>query len=354
MKRFLLFVLLTFCGFAAVAQQAELETLLRQKNIPGLQLIHTKGHRTTAYNLGRLRQDSAGAVTAESVFQAASLGKVVLAYLALRLHDQGRLNLDQPLLSYAPYPRLAAEPRAARVTARMVLTHTTGLPNWAENPFGPTWATSPLALRFAPDSCWNYSGEGFVWLQKTLEQISGQTLEALAQQEVFEPLKMRRSSFKWQPWFAGNTACGHDKAGQPTQVRRFAEPYAAYSLLTTATDYNHFLQALRTGRGLQPATARLLTTAASEANRCGKLPTPTDPFVAWATGVGLATTSAGPALWHWGNNDDFQGFFLVLPARRESLLFFTNSAHGLELTNDVLRLFIGPGEYRVMQWLAEE
>ena len=353
----LLFVLilpLLLLPQAVLAQRAALETLLRQKNVAGLQLIHTKGAHTTAYYLGQLRQDSVGAVTAGTVFQAASLGKVVLAYLALRLHDQGRLDLDQPLLSYGPYPRLTDPARAGRVTARMVLTHTTGLPNWADNPLGPAWATSPLAFRFAPDSCWNYSGEGFVWLQRTLEQLAGESVEVLAQREVFGPLKMRRSSFQWQPRFAGNAACGHDDAGRPTEVRRFAQPYAAYSLLTTAADYNRFLQALGTGRGLQKATARLLTTGASEANRCGHPATPTDPFVAWATGVGLAATSAGPALWHWGDNDDFQGFFLVLPARHESLLFFTNSAHGLQLTDEVLRLFFGPGDYRATQWLAEE
>ncbi|SDX37771.1 serine hydrolase domain-containing protein [Hymenobacter psychrophilus] len=349
----LLLPVLLLLSLRAPAQQTELKALLAQRNVPGLQLVHTKGSRVTTYNLGRLRQDSAAAVTAETVFQAASLGKVVLAYLALRLHDQGRLDLDRPLLSYAPYPRVQDASRAARVTARMVLTHRTGLPNWADNPLGPTWATSPLSFRFAPDSCWNYSGEGFVWLQKTLEQLTGEPLETLAQREVFGPLKMRRSSFRWQAGFAGNAACGHDKAGLPTEVRRFAEPYAAYSLLTTAPDYNRFLQALRTGRGLKQTTARLLTSSANEANRCGRPTGPADPFVDWAVGLGLATTSAGPALWHWGDNDDFQGFFLVLPGRRESLLFFTNSANGLQLTNDLLHLFIGPGEYRTQQWLAE-
>ncbi|NVO32180.1 serine hydrolase domain-containing protein [Hymenobacter lapidiphilus] len=351
--KLLLLLALLLLSLHAPAQQAELTALLAQRNVPGLQLVHTKGGKATTYTAGRLRQDSAAAVTAETVFQAASLGKVVLAYLTLHLHDQGRLNLDRPLLSYAPYPRVQGQPHAARITARMVLTHTTGLPNWADNPLGATWATSPLAFRFAPDSCWNYSGEGFVWLQHTLEQLTGEPLETLAQREVFGPLKMRRSSFRWQPRFAGNAAYGHDKAGQPTQVRRFAEPYAAYSLLTTAPDYNRFVQALHTGRGLKRTTAALLTTPANEARRCGRPAGPTDPFVAWAAGVGLATTSAGPALWHWGDNDDFQAFFMVLPGRRESMLFFTNSANGLLLTDELLRLFIGPGVYRTSQWLAE-
>ncbi|RFP64670.1 class A beta-lactamase-related serine hydrolase [Hymenobacter lapidiphilus] len=352
MKLLLLLSLLLF-SLTAAAQQTELAALLAQHNVPGLQLVHTKGSRVTTYNLGHLRQDSAAAVTAETVFQAASLGKVVLAYLTLRLHDQGRLDLDRPLLSYAPYPRVQGQPHAARVTARMVLTHTTGLPNWADNPLGPAWAASPLAFRFAPDSCWNYSGEGFVWLQQTLEHLTGEPLEALAQQEVFGPLKMDRSSFRWQPRFVGNAACGHDKSGQPTEVRRFTEPYAAYSLLTTAPDYNRFLQALRSGRGLKKSTAQLLATPANPADRCGRPPGLADPFVAWATGLGLATTSTGPALWHWGDNGDFKGFFMVLPGRRESLLFFTNSANGLQLTNDLLRLFVGPGEYRASQWLTE-
>ncbi|WP_019948915.1 serine hydrolase domain-containing protein [Hymenobacter aerophilus] len=352
MKLLLLPFLLLLCRPAS-AQQAELAALLSQRHVPGLQVVHTKGRKVSTYAMGRMRQDSAAAVTAETVFQAASLGKVVLAYLTLRLHDQGRLDLDRPLLSYAPYPRVQGQPRAAHVTARMVLTHTTGLPNWADNPLGPTWAASPLTFRFAPDSCWNYSGEGFVWLQRTLEQLTGEPLESLARREVFGPLKMRRSSFRWRADFAGNAATGHDKAGQPTQVRRFAEPYAAYSLLTTAPDYNRFLQALYTGRGLKPATARLLRLAANEANRCGRPTGPADPFVAWAAGVGLASTSAGPALWHWGDNGDFQGFFMAFPDRRESLLFFTNSANGLQLTDDLLHLFIGPGEYRTAQWLAE-
>ncbi|SET08649.1 serine hydrolase domain-containing protein [Hymenobacter actinosclerus] len=353
MKLLLLPFLLLLCRSAS-AQQAELTALLAQRHVPGLQVVHTKGRQTTTYAVGRLRQDSTAAVTAETVFQAASLGKVVLAYLTLRLHERGRLDLDRPLLSYAPYPRVQGQPRAARVTARMVLTHTTGLPNWADNPLGPTWVASPLAFRFAPDSCWNYSGEGFVWLQRTLEHVTGEPLEVLAQREVFGPLKMGRSSFQWQPRFAANAASGHDKAGQPTGVRRFAAPYAAYSLLTTAPDYNRFLQALYTGRGLKRPTARLLTTAANEANRCGRPAGPTDPFVSWAVGVGLATTSAGPALWHWGDNDDFQGFFMAFPDRRESLLFFTNSANGLQLTDELLRRFIGPGEFRASEWLAEE
>ncbi|SHJ57900.1 CubicO group peptidase, beta-lactamase class C family [Hymenobacter daecheongensis DSM 21074] len=353
MKSPLILLYLLFSTFAATAQQAGLTALLKKENVPGIQLIHTKNGHTTTYSLGLRQNGTTQPVTGQTIFQAASLGKVVLAYTALRLVDQGILRLDTPLFTYFNYPRLRGQARADKITARMVLGHTAGLPNWAQNPFAATWATSPLPLSYTPDSCWNYSGEGYVLLQKTLEHLTGKSVEVLAQEQVFGPLHMARSSFVWQKRFAANAAAGHDAMGRSTGSKQFVEANAGFSLLTTAADYNRFLQALLAGRGLQPATARLLSTAANPANRCRTPSTATDACIDWACGVGLAATSRGPALWHWGNNDDFQGFFLALPERRESLLFFTNSANGLTLTDELLRLFLGPGDYCTTQWLAE-
>lgn len=347
-------LLLLLAALRAPAQKAELAALLKRENVLGMQLVYTKGGTTTSYNLGLRRAGTTQAVAASSVFQAASLGKVVLAYVALRLHDRGLLDLDKPLLAYYPYPRLLPEPRADKITARLVLAHTSGLPNWAEHPLAPTWPTSALHLKHAPDSCWNYSGEGYVFLQKTLEHLTGKSFETLAQEEVFGPLGMKNSSFIWRDKFATVAVTGHDEKSQPTEYHRYTAPYGAYSLFTTATDYNRFLQALLSGRGLQPATARLLATPATAANRCGIPATAADGAIAWACGVGLAATSQGPALWHWGDNGDFKGFFMALPGKQESVLFLTNSANGLRLTDDVLRLFFGPGHYWAMQWLKEE
>jgi CubicO group peptidase (beta-lactamase class C family) len=211
-----------------------------------------------------------------------------------------------------------------------------------------------LRLKYAPDSCWNYSGEGYVWLQKTMEHLTGKSWEVLAQEEVFRPLGLKNSSFVWQARFAAVAATGHDDKGKPTEIRKFTAPYGAYSLLTTATDYGLFLQALVAGRGLKPATARLLTTPANAADRCGTPASAADSSIAWACGLGLATTNQGPALWHWGDNGDFRGFFMALPGRQESLVFLTNSTNGNKLTDEVLRLFFGHGQYWTTAWLAAE
>lgn len=356
MKNFfaLLLLLLALPGQAQKLPTAATVTALMQKaGVPGMQLVYVKDGKVRAYALGQRTAGQPAPITASTTFEAASLGKAMLAYVALRLLDQGVFNLDQPLLTYHAYPRLQGATGAEKITARMVLGHTTGLPNWAAYPTSPEWATAPLRLSYAPDSCWNYSGEGYVFLQKTLEHLTGKSFETLAREEVFGPLGLAHSSFTWQPRFAANAAAGHDDPGQPVPISHFTAPYGAYSLLSTAADYSRFLQAISTGRGLKPSTAQLLRTPANEAQRCGHSPTATDPFIAWACGVGLASTSRGPAQWQWGDNGNFKGFYLTLPESNESLVFLTNSANGPKLVDDLLRLFFGPGEYHTTQWLAE-
>lgn len=354
MKKAFLTLLLLLPSLAGLAQRAaELTALLERHQVPGMQVIYTKGSTVAAYNVGVREANTTQPVTANTVFEAASLGKEMLAYVALRLHDRNLLDLDKPLLQYYAYPRLQGQSRAARITARMVLAHTAGLPNWAEKPTAPSWKNSALQVIYAPDSCWNYSGEGYAFLQKTLEHLTGKSWEALATEEIFTPLRLKNSSFRWREPFAAMASAGHDGAGKPTPIDHFAEPNAGFSLYATAADYNRFLQAFRTGKGLRPATARLLLTPATAANRCGQPATAADPYIAWASGVGLATTSQGLAQWQWGDNGNFKGFFMTLPGKQESLLIFTNSANGPKLVDEVTRLFFGPGQYWAMQWLAE-
>ncbi|QKG58091.1 beta-lactamase family protein [Hymenobacter sp. BRD128] len=217
--------MLTLPGTPVLAQHAaDLLALLQYHHVPGMQLVYTKGTTVQTYSLGVREAGTRQPVTAATIFEAASLGKEMLAYVALRLHDRGLLDLEKPLLSYHDYPRLRGQPRAARITARMALAHTTGLPNWAENPTTPGWRTSALALKYAPDSCWNYSGEGYTLLQKTLEHLTGKSWERLAEEEIFTPLGLKNSSFVWRPAFAAKASAGHDGASQPSPIDHFAEP----------------------------------------------------------------------------------------------------------------------------------
>ncbi|RZK55755.1 MAG: class A beta-lactamase-related serine hydrolase, partial [Hymenobacter sp.] len=354
MKKLLLLLLFTSLAPVVQAQRAAaLTALLARHQVPGMQVVYVRGRHVESYSLGVREDAGSQPVTDTTIFEAASLGKQMLAYVALRLCDQGVLDLDKPLLAYYAYPRVQGQSCAARITARLVLTHTAGLPNWAVNPLGADWAASPLRVAYAPDSCWSYSGEGYAWLQQTLEHLTGHSWEELAQAHIFEPLGLKHSSFAWQPRYAASASAGHDGSGQVVPIDHFAAPNAGFSLYSTATDYSCFLQALRTGRGLRPATARLLRTPATPASRCGQPASATDPYIDWACGVGLAATSRGLAQWQWGDNGNFKGFFMTLPGKQESLLLLTNSSNGPKLVDEVLALFFGAGEYRATQWLRE-
>jgi hypothetical protein len=94
-------------------------------------------------------------VDTQTVFEAASLSKPVVAHAALQLVDAGKLDLDEPL-SQLVGPLVPNDPASAAITARHVLSHTTGLPNWRRN-------DAPLQTHFPPGSRFSYSGEGFVY-----------------------------------------------------------------------------------------------------------------------------------------------------------------------------------------------
>jgi CubicO group peptidase (beta-lactamase class C family) len=103
----------------------------------------------------------------------------------------------------------------------MVLTHTSGLPNWSSD---------PLAFDFKPGTNWQYSGEGFMLLQRVVEAITNQGLDDFMQQRLFEPLGMSNTAFRWKPQFTDKFV-----PGLPRNME-IPEALAPFSLHTSAND----------------------------------------------------------------------------------------------------------------------
>lgn len=263
-----------------------------------------------------------------TVFEAASLTKPVVAYTALRLVDRGELDLDAPLLDVVAYDRLADDPLAPTITARMVLSHTSGLPNWGG---------TPLERNFEPGRAWGYSGEGYVLLGRVLEEISGRRLDDLVGRECFDPLGMTSSSLLWRDDYAETTATGHDLIGDPTDKRRPDTENAAASLHTTARDYAIFLAAALTGRGLSPDRFAEMQQPLGQVQGWGSKEAAS--HLQWGLGWGLQPTQAGGnALWHWGDNGAFRCFVWGDPATGRGLVYFTNNVVGHNVLEDMLAL----------------
>lgn len=308
--------------------EGEIARLVETAEIPGLSAaLVLDGELAWTGAFGVADAATGAPVTDETVFQAASLSKQVFAYAALRLADRGVLDLDRPLAEMLPNPRMAHDPRFERITARHVLSHSTGLPNWGGD---------RLDLSFEPGTGFQYSGEGYVYLQRVLEHVTGESLDRLLSEEVFEPLGLEDSAMKWHTRFEDRAAARHGEWGRSDGVARLEEENAASSLLTTARDYGRFAAALVTGRGLEVETfAAALEPRVAVAARSGRDPA---PGLAWGLGWGVQEGVAGRALWQWGHNDGFRAFLIGYPERGDAFVYLTNGSEGLSIAADLLAL----------------
>jgi CubicO group peptidase (beta-lactamase class C family) len=342
MPRIFLLASLLLLADPRVDLEHRVPELMRAGEVPGVSIAVIRDGKLFWSGTFGVADPSTGAVARpDTTFQAASLSKPVFAYIVLRLVDRGTLGLDTPLVSYLPYERFADE-RAARITARMVLSHTTGLPNWGGE---------HLKLAFAPGERFSYSGEGYFYLQKVVEKLTGTPLAELARREVFAPLGMTRTSYVWlgQPAAAGVDDSGNVQSTDPAQTAN-----AAASLLTTAGDYSRFLLAVVTGQGLKPeSAAAMLTPQIHVPSKLGDpSATPRDDM-SWGLGWGLVKTGDGEFFWHWGHQDAWRAFTAVRRDGRAGLVVFTNSATGLSIARALSDL-AGVGGLPVLEWNGYE
>jgi CubicO group peptidase (beta-lactamase class C family) len=200
-------------------------------------------------------------LTEDSVMTAASFSKVAFAYMVMQLVDEGRLDLDKPVYQYLPkplpeydmYKDLAGDSRYQKITARMLLSHTAGFPNWR---YGND--DRKLNINFEPGSRYVYSGEGIDLLQVVVEAVTKKPLPDLMQQYVFEPFGMTRSSMVWESRFESDYANGYDEWGRSLGPERRKTADAAGSMQTTPADFARFVQAVMAGKGLRKQTRELM------------------------------------------------------------------------------------------------
>jgi CubicO group peptidase (beta-lactamase class C family) len=325
--------------------QSRLLDLMQRSRVPGLSLFVARNGAHDILSLGVRSMQTQEPLDGGTVFEAASLSKPLVACVALQLVDAGKLDLDEPLARLVG-PLVPDDPASARITARHVLSHTTGLPNWRGDDL-------PLRTYFPPGSRFSYSGEGFVYLQSALERLTGEPLEHLVRKLVFDPLGMERSSFIWLDLFDGAAASGHDRDGRIVSKFKPNRANAAFSLHTTASDYGKFVVAAMEGRLLQGKTAGLwlepqVPTPRGRFEALGPAPIEAEPGVFWGLGWGLEPWDG--TFFHWGANPGMTAFVLAAPKTRAAFVAFMNSDAGLDIVPDVARHFM-QGLHPALTWL---
>jgi CubicO group peptidase (beta-lactamase class C family) len=338
-----------------------LPRLLELASVPGLALGVVERGRVWSRGFGRAIEDPAQQASVETVFEGASLGKPLFAYAVLRLVDAKVLDLDRPLYAYLPLAE-ANSSWMKRITPRHVLSHTTGLPNWRQQP-------GPLDPTVEPGKKFSYSGEAYFYLQRVVEAVTGKPFARVMREQVLDPLEMKKSSYVWLAEFEDRMAAGYDgqenrldvqaaigrrtlaiaqQWGIPLSDWHYEEsaravplvnpqwpalplymvPNAGTSLLTTVSDYAKFLSRMvaTPGLDLSPASRSAMSTPQVRLNSA----------LSWGLGWGIQKDEYGEVLWHWGANNSFRNFVIADPANARAVVVFTNSENGPRLYERVI------------------
>jgi CubicO group peptidase (beta-lactamase class C family) len=352
--RVALFTLLTLASLLSRSQQApmapteeairrldaDIPVLLEKSDVPGMSIALIRDGRVVwSKGFGVSNAVTKKPVTTNTIFEAASLSKPVFAYAVLRLVDEGKLNLDTPLNKYLGNNYdVVGDDRINLITARHVLSHTSGFPNWRDGD-----GTKTLLIHFRPGEKWSYSGEGMVYLSRVVEKITGMRFEAFMEKYALQPLGMTTSSYIWRNRFDSLKAYRHDVLGalsgrnQPNDGKEDTlrdDGNAAASLQTTPEDYAKFIIAVLNGTGLKKTTWQQMLTPQARVN-------PKYPPIAWGLGIGLETMPEGTYFWHWGDNGDAKAYVTAFLPNKSAVVYFADGSNGLSFTKEILDDAIG-------------
>jgi CubicO group peptidase (beta-lactamase class C family) len=329
--------------------EMSIPTLMQEANIPGLQIAVIREGKLLWHDaFGIKNTQTQEPVRTDTVFEAASLTKPFFAYLALKMVERGELDLDKPLIECAPqkyienrYIRHSMDLEGfrsdwfRRITARMVLSHSSGLPHG-----GPR---HPLPILFEPGSEYRYSADGYMYLQRIIEHKKDKALDEIMLTEVIVPLKMSNSSMVWQDRYKEQSAVGHNVFGETTgKFRRRRYAHSAASLYTTAEDYAKFVAAMLNSVGLKKKTLDLMLTPQIDV----------DDNIYWSLGFGIDRFAEGDAFWQWGDYGIFRNYIMAFKKQKIAVVYFTNSFNGLGIGPTLIGKAIGVDNIPGLKYLG--
>lgn len=323
----------------------EMPGLMARHHVPGVAVIGIENHRIAWEKYYGVREAGKDApVDDQTLFEAASMTKPLAVYAAMKLVEQGKLDLDRPLTQYLPAPYLPDEPLHLKITARMVMSHTGGFPNWRGD--------KPLKVMHEPGTKHRYSGEGILLLQRVMEQLTDEDLQPYLTRTLMEPLGMKNSSLIWQEAYTSQAAAGHDDEGKVKTGRKlYSRPNAAYSLYCTPRDYAAFVLEMMnpdrsaphslTAESIKSMLTRTgpVTDKEGLTRRDGR----TGSEVRFGLGWSIESTPSCDRIRHGGaNGTGFRSYVEFDPKRGHGLVIMANSTQGDELWQEVVRLIGTP------------
>ncbi|MES3033255.1 MAG: serine hydrolase domain-containing protein [Gemmatimonadota bacterium] len=315
--------------------RAALDSIARQAvdgaRAAGFVAVAVRGRDTlAAVAYGRADVENDAPLSVHHTFQYASITKQFTAAAVLTLVDAGKVALDAPVTRYLP----DAPVRGRAITVRQLLSHTSGLPDFAEAPRSQVLRRldlppdSMLALvrdtpmYFAPGEAMRYSNTGFALLGQLIERVSGQPYASYVEQQVLRPAGATRAHFcaltRLVPKLARGYTLGPDGI-QPAKYISPSAPWAAGGFCGTAADltaWNTTLHARRGGGVITPAShAEMVRAGLLQDGRRTR----------YGLGVALGELAGRRAVAHGGDIDGFTTFTAWLPDDTLSVTVLINT-----------------------------
>lgn len=212
----------------------------------------------------------------------------------------------------------------------MLLNHTSGLPNALPRGQEPS-------IGFEPGTEYLYSGWGFRYLQKIVEDVTGKTLTQVMSELVFNPLNMAKASYLWRSEFESIAADGHSSDGSfSRKIVKLTTEYAEGGIVTDITELTSFVE-------------YVLNKYQSDSQSLSEMIKP-DVLVhdfgnsgSMSRGLGWAIeeTPQGTSIWHGGSNGAFKAFIFIDLEKEAGLAVLSNSSTGNNIVPQIVSAMFG-------------
>ena len=329
-----------------------LEKTMDSLKIPGLSIAVINNSKVVYHRaIGISNIETKERINNNSIFEAASISKPVFAYFTMKMAEKGVIDLDRPLSFYLPDSDMEGDSRYKQVTAKMVLNHTSGFPNWRWFEPAPDSLNIPRGEFYmkAEPGNFTYSGEGYQYLARVLAHnnfVNMYDLAEIFENEVSKPLGMTHAYFVWNDFLYDNKAFGHKNdgldgrawgAGLPHQHSKILN--AAGGLHTESLSYAKFLIGLMNKKGLDDSSFDLLLseqTLLPETHRFYL----NENTVAWSLGLAIEDYKGQRYFKHGGNNGGFMSGFLIEKENKNGYVYFINCDKGKSFDKQLRKILM--------------
>ena len=290
--------------------QPELEALLEKVEAPGAVLAVMRGGEVSTWAAGIANVETGQPMTASTLFPIASVSKVYTATLVMQLVDEGLLELDRPVRAYLPDFAVADPLTTAEVTARHLLSHTSGIDGDKYDSFGRgddalaryVADCADLAQIFRLGATFSYCNSGFIILGRLVEVLRGLPFDVALRDHLLAPLGATRAGMLpedliWRPLAAGHR---RDENGELGVFDQWENDRAGGPAGGVVTDVGALLAFVRMhlDGGTTSDGTRVLSAQSTDAMRTPQvtLPDPRGESTHWGLGWELARRPEEPGL----------------------------------------------------------